>query len=412
MDRWYEDMTVSSHRRWLIGAQGLLTFTLGAFCLFSTFSIAGTQTALAAAVLIWIVLVLFRAAPPPDRTALDRAIILFLAASLTAVLFSAERLASFVNLKNLPLLVIVYLFGRVAETRRQRRLFFTVLLCSGAASSLYGIVIFALKKGSGTLNRTAGPFSNAMTYGGVLLFLCSLFLAVGICSGLRRRVRLATLGAAVLAGTALFFSFTRSAWLGMLASAVVVLSLQRRRLLILLALFIVVISVFLPGPYRYRITSMWDPDYRTNVHRLEMIRGGWEIFKDHPWVGVGTMDLSDTYRKYMPPGAVHVFGHLHNIFLQVAVTMGVVGLAAFCYLLYSFFRLVIGNLHRSFDGPERAWVVGSLGALTGFVVSGMFEWNFGDAEVVMLLYAVIGGNLALSMRADRFAGPGGSLTAG
>lgn len=404
-------MPGNSHPRWLIDAQGLLTFTLGAFCFFSTFSIAGTQTALAIAVLLWIVLVLFRAAPPPHRTALDRAIILFLAASLTAVLFSEERLASFVNLRNLPLLVIIYLFGGVMETRWQR-LLFTVLLCSGAASSLYGIVIFALNRGSGTLGRTAGTFSNAMTYGGVLLLLCSLFLAVGIGSGLRGKVRLATLGAAVLAGTALFFSFTRSAWLGMLVSAAVVLSIQRRKLLILLAVFIVVLFLFLPGPYRYRITSMWDPDYRTNVHRLEMLRGGWEIFKDHPWVGVGTMDLSETYRKYMPPGAVHVFGHLHNIFLQVAVTMGVVGLAAFCYLLYSFFRLVIRNLYRSFDGPERAWVVGSLGALTGFVVSGMFEWNFGDAEVVMLLYAVIGGNLALSMRADRIAESSGSLATG
>ncbi len=405
-------MTGNSHRRRLIDVQGLLAFTLGAFCFFSTFSIAGTQTALAIAVLLWIVLLLFHAAPPPHRTELDRAIVLFLAASLTSVLFSAERLASFVNLRNLPLLVIIYLFGGAAETRRRRRVFFTVLLCSGAASSLYGIIIFALGKGSGTLSRTAGTFSNAMTYGGVLLFLCSLFLAVGISSGIRRRVRLATLGAAVLAGIALFFSFTRSAWLGMLASAVVVLSLERRRFLILLAVFIVVLFVFLPGPYRYRVTSMWDPDYRTNVHRLEMIRGGWEMFKDHPWVGVGTMDLSDTYRKYMPPGAVHVFGHLHNIFLQVAVTMGVVGLAAFCYLLYSFFRLVIGNLHQAFDGPERGWVVGSLGALTGFIVSGMFEWNFGDAEVVMLLYTVIGGNLALSMREDRFAGPGGPLPAG
>jgi hypothetical protein len=29
-------------------------------------------------------------------------------------------------------------------------------------------------------------------------------------------------------------------------------------------------------------------------------------------------------------------------------------------------------------------------------VNGLFEWNFGDAEVVTLLYVVLGANLALA----------------
>ena len=86
-----------------------------------------------------------------------------------------------------------------------------------------------------------------------------------------------------------------------------------------------------------------------------------------------------------------------NDFLQIAVQMGIVGLAAFVILLVSFFRLMARNLRLDLPPGERAFVVGSIAALAGFIVNGLFEWNFGDAEVVTLLYAIIGANLALSL---------------
>jgi putative inorganic carbon (HCO3(-)) transporter len=405
-------MTGSGTSRTRRAAERFLSFTLAAFCFFSTFSIAGTQIALSLALAAWLALAAARKTDPPGRTPLDVPIALFLAACLLAALLSERPVASIVNLKNLLLLSIVYLFGARLTTRREVRRCLVVLLSAGAASSLYGIVIFLTGRGEGTLGRTPGPFSTAMTYGGVLLILCSLSLAVGVGTRIAGRVRLAAAGGAVLAALALFFSFTRSSWLGMLASCVVIISVTRRRWLAFLAVSLAVLFILLPGPYRARVTSMWDPTYRTNVQRLEMLRGGWGIIRDHPWVGVGTMDLADTYRRYMPPGAVFVHGHLHNIFLHVTATTGLVGLAAFLYLLVSFFRLVIGNLRRTLAPPERAVAIGTLGALTGFIVNGLFEWNFGDAEVVMLLYLLVGCNLAFSMRGGRFVEPAHSAIDG
>jgi O-antigen ligase len=139
---------------------------------------------------------------------------------------------------------------------------------------------------------------------------------------------------------------------------------------------------------------------------MELLRGGWNIFKDHPLVGVGSTDLAEVYRQYKPPEAVHVFGHMHNIFLHVAVTKGLVGLIPFCLLLLSFLRLMVANLRRRLPSPERAWVVGSIAAFIGFVVNGLFEWNFGDAEVVTLLYFIVGSNLAIALHEDGFADDG------
>jgi O-antigen ligase len=380
----------------------VLIFFLGCFLFFSTFSIAGTQISLTLAILAWVILAAFGRSPRPSRTLLDIPILFFVLSVLLSVIFSEERMASFLNLKNLPLVVIIYLFGFLVRDPRDARGLFIVLLVSGAASSLFGIAIFFLGRGGGFMGRTPGSFSTAMTFGGITLLLCSLFSALAAGRGIGRRMRLACMGAAAASLTALFLTFTRSSWLGMFVSLIAILAILRKKFLIPFLAAVVIFVMLLPKPYRDRVTSIWDLQHRTTVQRIEMIKGGWSIFKEHPVFGVGTMDLAPLYERHKPPEAVHVHGHMHNIFVQVAVTTGTVGLAAFCYLLISFFRLLAGNLGAGLPPPLKAWTAGSIGALAGFITNGLFEWNFGDAEVVMMLYFIIGSNLALFLHRRAF----------
>ncbi len=373
-----------------------LHVSLGVFVFASTFSIALTQTALGAALILWLVFAARGRAPGPRRTMLDAPFLVFVAVSLAAALLSDQRVESLMHLKNYALIAVVYLVAALLATRRAALGQFLALLVSGAGVSAYGIAIYLLGKGTGTLGRTPGPFSNAMTFGGMLLILSSLYVAVAAGKGSPRRLRLASAAAAAVSLAALFFSFTRSSWLGAVASTVVILAILRRKWLVPFVAALTLFVILLPAPYRDRVESIWNLKHMTNVHRLQLLEGGVRIVKEHPVIGVGTKDLADEYRAHMPPGAVQVFGHMHNIFLQIAVQMGFIGLAAFCWLLVSFFRLIAGNLKLDLPPPERAWAAGSLGALAGFVVNGLFEWNFGDAEVLTLLYIVLGANLALA----------------
>ena len=379
------------------GTPTALLAALGAIVFFSTFSIAGTQTALGASILLWIAFVRRGRLASRRRTPVDFPVLLFIAACLVAALCSAERIASLKGLKNLLLVSVLYLFAFGVSTRRAARRLFAALLVSGAASSAFGIAGFLLGRGAGALGRISGTFSTAMTFGGVLLMTSSLFIASLVGARLGARARVAVFASACASLAALFLSSTRSSWLGAVAALAVVLAVLRRRWLIPFAAGLALFVLLLPGPYRDRVRSIWNPAYRTNVQRIELLRGGWRIFTEHPIVGVGTHDLAELYRAHMPPGAVHVHGHMHNMFLQVAVQTGVVGLAAFLYLFASFFIVVAGNLKLDLPPPERAFAAGSLGALVGFAVNGLFEWNFGDAEVVTMLYIIVGANVALAM---------------
>ncbi len=387
-------------------AAGAFMVLLCSFVFFSTFSIAGTQTSLTLAVLLWAFLMITGRIPLPRSTRLDIPVIVFVAASLVIVIFSQRRLQSFESLKHLLLLSIIYVFAFPGGIAEQRRKIFSVLLLSGAASALYGIILFFMGRGEDALGRISGSFSNPMTFGGVMFLLSSLFFSVGIGRGLSLKIRGAVLSASLLTAAALFFSFTRSSWLGMLASSLIIILILRRRWLVPFVAALFVFYLLLPAPYQNRIKSIWDLEHRTNIRRLQLLDGGWRIFKEHPVIGVGQGDLAEIYRRHKSPEADRVYGHLHNIFLQAAVTGGIVGLFAFCFLIYSFFRLLVSNLRIDLPPPERAWIAGSVGALTGFVVNGLFECNFGDDEVVMLLYFIIGTNLAMALNAGRFPGRG------
>lgn len=373
----------------------LLQALLGAMVFFSTFSIAGTQTALALSAIAWIVLRSMKRVPVPTRTPIDLSAIAFVGACVLSSAISSDRAASFAGLKNLLLIGAFYLFGWAISDRSTARRLFMVLLLSGTASSIYGVAMHLLGKGEGSLGRSAGTFSTVMTFGGITMILASLYTAFAVGERISAKIRIANCLAAAAAILGLVFTFTRSSWLGMLASSATIIYKSRKKWLVAFAAGMVVLVLLVPSRYKARVESIWNPHYRTNVQRMELLRGGWSILREHPVFGVGTRDLASLYREHMPEGAIYVHGHMHNIFLQVAVQTGIVGLTAFCALFVCFFRLVWSNLRLPLEPGERAFVVGSLGALVGFTVNGLFEWNFGDAEVVTLLYILLGANEAL-----------------
>ena len=126
-----------------------------------------------------------------------------------------------------------------------------------------------------------------------------------------------------------------------------------------------------------------------------MWRTALRIARDHPWTGVGLMDMKPLFARHADPaytGVIH--GHFHSNFLQMLAAAGAIGLAAFLLFLAAIARALVRAFRTAHDPLGRAIAIGGLAAFAGFLVEGLFEWNFGDAEVVTLLYALVGMALA------------------
>jgi hypothetical protein len=238
--------------------------------------------------------------------------------------------------------------------------------------------------------RAKGFFSIYMTLGGSLLVSLSLLAALLAEPGRRWSVTLTL--PAVTAALALAFTYARNAWAG-LAAAVVILAGATRRLVMLVPIVVVVVLVLaVPSQLASRARSALDPADPTVRERFYFWEAGLRMVQDAPLLGLGPGGVRRHYPDYKDPAGIRArTGHLHNNLVQIAAERGVLGLIAWLWIWVAFFGGA-GRIYRRLPGhavEARAITAGSLAAVGGFLVAGLFEYNFGDTEVIDLVWIVM-----------------------
>ncbi len=299
------------------------------------------------------------------------------------------------------------------------------LLAGGAGAAIYGLARYARAGGAfvdawdGFLKNRVDLLQGYMTAGGLMMITCLVVLAF-LLTVRSRRVRLALALAGVPLAAALLLTLTRSAWLGCGVGALVMLFMVRRRLVAAALLAAAILLVLAPGPIHDRAVSTLAPAGLRETPRLAMWGVGLEMIRDHPVTGVGDHDLNALYWQYRerdaggpvsreayPTGPILVIGHLHNNVLQIAAIWGLPGLILAVVFMVMLLRRLL-RLWRDLragpgdpddPAPPEGWVLAAVGVWWAFVIAGMFEWNFGDAEVAQLVWLVCG----LALGADRAA---------
>ena len=367
----------ATRRATAVARAGWLLFLIGL-----PFSIAGSQIALtlcsAAAVLA---LVFGRRRPPPLPLAWP--VSLFIAISLLAIFASEDPTRSLRDLRGLILLIALYLpVVLVQETEDLER---SLALACAAGALLAAIGLGQYLAGPGGVEGRLTGFHHWLTTAGQLMILSLLgFSRLLFGGGARRWV---WGGGLLLICAALAFGFARSAWLGTAAGVGCLLLRRRSRLAWALAVLALVAVLMVPA-LRHRLLGLGNVDDPSVRNRLALLVSGAEMVRDHPLLGVGPNLASRIYPRYRrdwapEPGAPH----LHNDPLMVAAERGLLGLAA--WLLW------MGAACRSCwraarSGIEPHWCMeGALAALIGFLVAGLFEYNFGDSEILMLVFPIM-----------------------
>jgi len=111
-------------------------------------------------------------------------------------------------------------------------------------------------------------------------------------------------------------------------------------------------------------------------------------------------------RDVVRPLPTGYYGHLHNIYVQYAAERGIPGLifimSLIGMLVWDCFH---GILRLGRQPSQELFVLHAAIAVTiGILVGGIFEYNLGDSEVLMMFVSVIGlAYAALSPKAETVA---------
>jgi O-antigen ligase len=310
--------------------------------------------------------------------------------ALTAVatLAAPDRRTSGRHLAGVLLMLAMPIAMDLADGVRRGRLLTLALAASGVGISLAGLWQFA-HGGDDLENRIHANLSTYMTFSALVMIAACILLAV-LLEG-RGRGRWLGLAAAVPLA-AMLLTFTRNAYVGMLAALLGYLLWRRPRALLLFLPALVLVVALLPGDIRDRMRSIGDLSDPSNRDRVSMLHAGLRMVGDHPVLGLGPEMVKYYYPLYRDSDAVHwTVAHLHNNAVQIAAASGVPAAAAYLGLAILPIAAAARGLKRERRPEVAAQLAAVLLASVALLVAGLFEYNFGDTEVEMatlLLWAL------------------------
>ena len=85
--------------------------------------------------------------------------------------------------------------------------------------------------------------------------------------------------------------------------------------------------------------------------------------------------------------------HTHSTPIQIAMDRGLPALACYIWLIVVMILMAWRGYRRSKEGGDpfrEGLMLGAFGAIIGFSLSSLTNYNFGDSEALMLLLCVIG----------------------
>ena len=125
--------------------------------------------------------------------------------------------------------------------------------------------------------------------------------------------------------------------------------------------------------------------------RAQVARVGFSRIILHPFFGHGMDAMKKHWNEWGFPGTDMI--HLHSTPLQLAFDRGLPALLLWLWLIVRFGISLARAERRASDTSDTnsyGILLGSLGALIGFFASSLFNYNFGDGEVALLFWWLMG----------------------
>jgi putative inorganic carbon (hco3(-)) transporter len=299
---------------------------------------------------------------------------------------------NFVTWKDYMLLPLLFVAaGLVIEDRKAIR---TVVILTGI--SLFLVDKSALAE---SLSRTWSTFDENKRSSGPLAFGVNQLAAYLAQFGMffwgfgqfmkRKQVKFICYGLAALTIITTMYTFSRAAYIALLASAFVLAVLKDRKLLLLLGVFLLTWQTIVPAAVTERVTMTEDSNGALEAsaqERIDLWTQSREMFLSSPVIGTGfaTFQLGEHAANLKDT---------HNWFVKVLVETGIVGGAIAFIILFQ--MLATGHrLYRRAEDPlYQGLGLGFLLATCACIVANCFGDRWTYIEITGLLWVLAGAAL-------------------
>lgn len=262
--------------------------------------------------------------------------------------------------------------------------------------------------------RVYSFFNNPNVLGEFLVMAIPLTAAV--VWGKIREEHKALFGFAFLSMAAcMIFTWSRGAWLGLFFACALLFVIMDRRWVFVGILGLLVLPFLLAATGNTaileRILSVGNTADSSTAYRVAIWQAAIKIIRDF-WIsgiGIGSEAFKMVYPVYSLSGADFAL-HSHNLYLQVWVETGIIGIGSFIAMMVVFVKQVFSaGVMRIRRTDDSAKIVIALGAgMLGFLLQGMTDYVWYNFKMLMIFWIIlalgISGVNVLQKRADTESG--------
>jgi len=351
------------------------------------------------------------------RTAIDLPFFAFLAISIISISNSHDYVSSVRGVLKLVQNALIFLiFVEELRDRVHVKRIVLVMLAGAVLSSFDAVWQICSGKdfirGNSLivnigLPRATAAFPNANVLGVYLVPIAPLAFGLALYFFENK----AKIGVGFIAGliaTGIILTWSRFAGIAFYLSLLLMSVAKKDKVVVTCLVALLVFSPFLiPRNIKNWARSVrYNPAvFLFNGDRISIYRNSVNMIAHHPFFGVGLNTFSKRYLEYkLPEPAEAKTGdtiYAHNNFLQIAGEVGLLGLAAFIWMLYALFAYCIRLYGHINDNFLKTAALALSAGLFAFLVNGIAETNLYYSRVAIIFWYCAGFILALKKFADQ-----------
>ncbi|SDE74141.1 O-antigen ligase family protein [Sporomusa acidovorans] len=378
----------------------LIEHCILAVAFFLPLSLNLTTLFLSAGTLLWIAKMILSRKLLLKHTPFDKIIGLLVILSAASIAGSPDKNFSFYNYYHLMgryILTYYLVINNLSSLYQLRRLVWSVL-ASAVVVSAYGFYQYIHGVDISTFQwvdgeqfpelkvRVFSTLQNPNLLAGFLVVVMSLAAGLGLHSeSTKERLLMAAL--IVVLGICLVLTYSRGAWLSIVAVIAICGHLYSRKMLWLF-LLIPLAVFFCQDAVMERLLSIFNPTDTSSTLRLALWESTVAMICDKPFLGIGWGAYWLVYPEYdfflNNPAARIV--HAHNMYLHIAAEIGIPGLIVFLSIVYKHTKLAINILTWTKNKWVAGVMLGVVAAILGLAVNGFTDYIMFNIQMSMLFW--------------------------
>ena len=301
------------------------------------------------------------------------------------------------------LMAIYFLVVNLFNTKEWLYRAVTAIALPSVFVSLYGIIGYAagnfqarwldLSMFSEITNRAISVFENPNMLATYLVLTAPFIWICMLNEKLSTKLRACAALGSLSSAFCIILTWSRGAWIGMIA-AIILFSLIIYKHSLKYWLVIGLTSPFwvkiVPKNVMTRFMSIGNLGDSSTYYRLYTWKGSLKLLYDY-WIGgigVGESAFSQIYPLYSYVG-IETTAHSHNVFLQIAIEMGVVALAIFLILMFLTVQKAFWSFKNASDTGIKMFVAASLSGLIAALAHGMVDYIWYNYRVFFAFWLLV-----------------------